>query len=221
MSSHGEKQVLEEFLPMTAKGTLFIVSAPSGAGKTSLVKALASRDDRVRLSVSHTTRAIRPGEQDGVDYHFVSRDQFLGMIKDGSFLEHAEVFGNFYGTSDHWVRETLDKKQDVMLEIDWQGAQQVRRQAPDAISIFILPPSLKVLRERLEKRGQDNGETIARRFQGAQQELEHFSEFDYLLVNDDFEQTLQELHAIAIAQRLKQSQQLANLQSLISGLLSA
>jgi len=205
---------------MTVKGTLFIVSAPSGAGKTSLVNALVSRDDRVRLSVSHTTRPIRPGEQDGVDYHFVAQGSFLDMVKNSSFLEHAEVFGNFYGTSDHWVRETLHEGLDVMLEIDWQGAQQVRHLAPEAVSVFILPPSLNVLHERLEKRGQDDPDTIARRIEGARQELEHFSEFDYLLVNDDFERALQELQAIVVAQRLHLNRRLEALQPLISDLLS-
>lgn len=205
---------------MKTKGTLFIVSAPSGAGKTSLVNALIDRDARTRLSISHTTRPIRPGEQDGVDYHFTDHEQFLQMISEGRFLEHAEVFGHYYGTCSDWVSGTLEQEEDVILEIDWQGAQQVRHLMPEACSIFILPPSLEILEKRLRDRGQDDAGTISQRLAGAREELSHFSEFDYLLVNDQFDLALEQLSSIVTAQLLHQVRQINALEPLVSELLT-
>ncbi|MBA3979714.1 MAG: guanylate kinase [Alcanivorax sp.] len=189
--------------PATARGTLFIVSAPSGAGKTSLVAALVEALPNVRISVSHTTRPIRPGEQDGVNYHFTDRDTFLQKVGEGRFLEHAEVFGNLYGTSADWVDATLNSGEDVILEIDWQGAEQVRHLVPGAASIFILPPSLAELESRLRGRGQDDDQVIAQRLAGAQAEMAHYAEFDYLVVNDDFNHALTDLTAILRSHRLR------------------
>ncbi|ROT93614.1 guanylate kinase [Marinobacter sp. R17] len=185
------------------KGTLYVISAPSGAGKTSLVAEMLTRDARLRVSVSHTTRPMREGEQDGVNYHFVGRDEFESMIGRDEFLEHANVFGNYYGTSQVWVEETLLKGEDVILEIDWQGAVQVRRLLPDCVSIFIVPPSPETLRQRLTGRGQDAPEVIERRLQEAADECSHALEFDYLVVNDDFEVALEELLSIVRTQRLR------------------
>lgn len=181
---------------MTTTGTLYIVSAPSGAGKTSLVKALIDIMAQVRVSVSHTTRTIRPGEVDGVNYHFTKRDAFISMLEQGDFLEHAEVFGNLYGTSHTWVKETLAKGYDLILEIDWQGAQQVRKLMPEAQSIFILPPTHKDLRQRLHNRGQDADDVIETRMQQAITEMSHYVEYDYIVINDDFATALQDLLAI-------------------------
>lgn len=181
---------------MTTTGTLYIVSAPSGAGKTSLVKALIDIMAQVRVSVSHTTRTIRPGEVDGVNYHFTKRDAFISMLEQGDFLEHAEVFGNLYGTSHTWVKETLAKGYDLILEIDWQGAQQVRKLMPEAQSIFILPPTHKDLRQRLHNRGQDADDVIEIRMQQAITEMSHYVEYDYIVINDDFATALQDLLAI-------------------------
>lgn len=188
-------------------GTLYIVSAPSGAGKTSLVKALLDSDVRIRVSVSHTTRAMRPGEQDGVNYHFVDRAQFTAMIERSEFLEHAQVFDNFYGTSQAWVEQTLAAGSDLILEIDWQGAQQVRRLMPQAKSIFILPPTQEALRHRLTHRGQDSAEIIERRMRDAVSEMAHYVEYDYLVINDDFAHALDDLKAIFRANQLQQSSQ--------------
>ncbi|MEW5249642.1 guanylate kinase [Microbulbifer discodermiae] len=188
-------------------GTLFTVSAPSGAGKTSLVKALAEADDLVTVSVSHTTRKKRPGEQDGINYHFVSRAEFLRMLDENAFLEHAQVFDNFYGTARHWVEETLRDGRDVVLEIDWQGAAQVRRLMPDTVGIFILPPSQAALCERLTGRGQDEHSVIDRRMDQAIDEMSHFDEADYLIVNDDFNSALADLGAVVRAQRQRLQRQ--------------
>ena len=185
----------------TDQGTLYIISAPSGAGKTSLVAAMLQRDPRLCVSVSHTTRARRHGEVDGVNYHFVDRSKFEAMIAEGDFLEYADVFGNYYGTSQQWVRDTLAAGRDVILEIDWQGAEQVRRLMPDAVSIFIVPPSPEVLRQRLTGRNSDAAEVIERRLQEAAHECSHAIEFDYLVVNDAFEVALDDLLAIVRAQR--------------------
>lgn len=182
-------------------GTLFTVSAPSGAGKTSLVKALVDSDSQVTVSVSHTTRPMRPGEQDGVNYHFVSRDEFVEMLNRNAFLEHAQVFDNFYGTSREWVQQTLAAGCDVILEIDWQGAAQVRRLMPETVGIFILPPSQQALRERLTGRGQDEQSVIDRRMEQAIDEMSHYVEADYLVINDNFDEALYELRAIVNAQR--------------------
>ncbi|MBD3656531.1 guanylate kinase [Marinobacter sp.] len=189
------------------QGTLFVISAPSGAGKTSLVAEMLRTDSRLGVSVSHTTRPMRDGEQDGVNYHFVSREEFEAMIARGDFLEHADVFGNYYGTSQVWVRETLGKGQDVILEIDWQGAAQVRRLIPECVSIFIVPPSAGVLRERLVGRGTDAPDVVERRLSEAEEECRHAVEFDYLVVNDDFQVALQDLLAIARSHRLRMEAQ--------------
>jgi guanylate kinase len=185
------------------QGTLFIISAPSGAGKTSLVGEILSRSDNIQASVSHTTRERRSGEEDGVNYHFVNQSEFLKMVVDDSFLEHAEVFGNHYGTSESWVRMTLELGIDVILEIDWQGAEQARKHFPSSQSIFILPPSKQALQERLTLRGQDNKEVIDRRIAAATQEMSHYIDADYLIINDDFETARTQLESIITAQRCR------------------
>lgn len=188
-------------------GLLFVVTAASGTGKTSLVKALLERLQDLKVSVSHTTRPMRPGEADGIHYHFTNSDQFLAKVAEGGFIEHAEVFGNYYGTSHDGVSAQLAAGHDVLLEIDWQGAEQVRRLFPQAIQIFIVPPHKNALRERLSARGQDSDEVIERRLAGSLQEMQQYINFDYLLVNDVFEQALHELEAIIIANRLRLDQQ--------------
>jgi guanylate kinase len=201
-------------------GNLYIISAPSGAGKTSLVNALLTSLTDVRVSVSHTTRAQRPGEQDGVNYHFVSAATFRQMTDDAAFLESAEVFGNFYGTSQRWVQETLATGCDVVLEIDWQGGRQVRRLMPDATTIFILPPSRAALEQRLTQRGQDGPAVIAQRMAQAVSEMSHYAEADYIIINDVFETALAELRAILVAGRLRLSRQQVRQQHLLTELLS-
>lgn len=203
-----------------AKGTLYTVSAPSGAGKTSLVKALVDSSEGIQVSVSHTTRACRPGEQDGVNYHFISQETFMDMLEQAAFLEHAKVFDNFYGTSKSWVEDTLKQGIDVILEIDWQGAQQVRKQLPDTVGIFILPPSEATLRERLTQRGQDDDSIIERRMRDARNEIEHYVESDYLIINDNFDVALNEFKSIILAGRLTLEKQQQRHQSLLTGLLS-
>lgn len=205
---------------MTSRGTLYTVSAPSGAGKTSLVKALVESTAGIQVSISHTTRSMRPGEQDGVNYHFVSRDVFLSMLETAEFLEHAQVFNNFYGTSKGWVDATLRNGVDVILEIDWQGAQQVRRLIPEAVAVFILPPSRETLHSRLTGRGQDSAEVIATRMAEAKSEISHYVESDYLIVNEDFATALAEFKAIILAQRLRLERQAERHASLLSSLLS-
>lgn len=185
------------------KGTLFVIAAPSGAGKTSLVKALVESTDRIGVSVSHTTRPRRPGETDGVNYHFIDRDAFGQRVLQGDFLEHAEVFGNLYGTSKGWVEDTLRNGRDVILEIDWQGARQVRQLMPDAVGIFILPPARQALRERLLGRSTDSPETVERRLAQAAGDMAHFAEFDYVVVNDDFDRARDELRAVVLANRAR------------------
>ncbi len=201
-------------------GTLFIFSAPSGAGKTSLVKALLDKTSYIGVSVSHTTRAPRPGEENGKDYNFVSQNEFQALIEQSAFLEHAQVFDNFYGTSQRWVEQELQAGRDVILEIDWQGAQQVRRLMPDAVTVFILPPSIEELEKRLSNRGQDSEEIIARRMRDAQSEMAHYAEFDYLIVNDDFDNALEELCAVIIARRHRLSAQQARHQKTLEALLA-
>jgi guanylate kinase len=194
--------------PSPSEGVLYIVSAPSGAGKTSLVKALLKSDPAIRLSVSYTTRAPRPGETDGRDYHFVDRHQFEKMLADGEFLEHAEVYGNFYGTSKGSITRDLNAGRDILLEIDWQGAEQVRRHFPRAASVFILPPSFGALRTRLAGRGQDSDSVIERRLAAAAHDVAHADAFDYIIVNDDFDHALQDLVAITRSIRLETARQL-------------
>lgn len=201
-------------------GTLYIVSAPSGAGKTSLVKALIEQVDEVRVSVSHTTRPMRPGEVDGVNYHFVDHAQFRQMIDQQAFLEHAEVFGNYYGTARSSVEQSLAKGHDTILEIDWQGAQQVRRVLPQARSIFILPPSREALRERLNNRGQDSNGVIEQRMAQATDEMSHYHEYDFVVINDEFSIALQDLKAIVRSGHLASQRQQAQLQQLLDALLS-
>lgn len=201
-------------------GTLYIISAPSGAGKTSLVKALIDARPEIRVSVSHTTRAMRPGETDGVNYHFVDRAEFVRMIEHGDFLEQAEVFGNLYGTSQSHLQQTLDEGHDLILEIDWQGAQQVRQLMPAARSIFILPPTQQALRQRLTNRGQDSDDIIEARMREAVSEMSHYVEYDYVVVNDDFATALDDLKAIFRANRLSQTLQQRQYSQLFEQLLA-
>jgi guanylate kinase len=202
-------------------GKLYIISAPSGAGKTSLVKQLITEVDRLVVSVSHTTRSMRNGETRGSDYFFVSVDEFKSMIENQAFLEHAQVFDNFYGTAQKTVEDNLAQGRDVILEIDWQGAQQVRKMLPDSLSIFILPPSIEILKQRLQNRAQDNDEVIERRMRDAVTEMSHYPEFDYLIVNDDFKLALDQLKSIIIANRLLQTMQQVVLEPLLQNLLNS
>lgn len=199
-------------------GNLFIISAPSGAGKTSMVSALLNSNRQIALSISYTTRAPRPGETDGKEYHFVSRDRFLQMAQQGDFLESAEVYGNLYGTSQSWIEKQLASGRDILLEIDWQGAAQVRKLMPQAISIFILPPSLAALESRLNGRGQDSAEVIARRLQAAQEDISHVAEFDYVIINDKLDEALRQLDAVITAAGLRRDSQLARHANLINQL---
>jgi len=201
-----------------AVGILYIVTAPSGAGKTSLVNALVADDARLAVSISHTTRPRRPGEQDGVNYHFVEESVFLDMLQSGDFLESAEVYGNRYGTSQTWVNEQLAKGVDVILEIDWQGAQQVRNLYPASCSIFILPPAVETLRERLESRAQDDEKTIDKRMQEAASEISHVAEADFIVVNDDFDTAVADLRAIVRARRLTVTAREGDLSDLLASL---
>jgi len=194
---------------MATRGLLFIVSAPSGAGKTTLVRGLLERDPQIGLSVSHTTRAPRPGETDGVAYHFVSIDRFEAMREAGDFLEWAHVHDNFYGTSRRWLDEQLAAGHDVLLEIDWQGAQQVRTLFPDAVGIFILPPSLDALAARLSGRAQDSADVIERRLAAARDEIRHLHEFDFVIINDILSQAQDELVTVTRAARLLCTSQVA------------
>jgi guanylate kinase len=199
-------------------GNLFIVSAPSGAGKTSLVNAMLASTSSIDLSVSYTTRAPRPGETDGREYHFVSRETFLEMAQRGDFLESAEVYGNLYGTSQPWIRTEIAEGRDILLEIDWQGAAQVRRIFPGCISIFILPPSLQALETRLKGRKQDSAEVIEQRLQAAREDIAHVSEFDYVIINDKLDEAVQQLKAVVVAAGLRRDRQLSRWQDLINQL---
>jgi len=199
-------------------GNLFIISAPSGAGKTSLVHALLDINPHIDLSVSYTTRDPRPGEQDGKDYHFVSRETFLEMAKRGEFLESAEVYGNLYGTSQTWISQENAKGRDVLLEIDWQGAAQVRRLFPDCVSIFILPPSKEALEQRLKGRGKDNDAVIAKRMAAVRDDVAHVAEFDYVIINDNLDEALRELNAVVLSAKLVCAKQLTRHQDLINQL---
>lgn len=200
-------------------GTLYIISAPSGAGKSSLVKALTDADDQIRISVSHTTRAMRPGDVNGVHYHFVEHTEFVKMIEHGDFLERAEVYDNLYGTSRSHLQQTLDEGRDLILEIDWQGAEQVRQLMPNARSIFILPPSLEALHERLKNRGQDSDETIEGRMRKAVSEMSHYVDYDYLVINDVFAHALDDLKAIFRTNQLQQKRQQQRYGKLLAELL--
>jgi guanylate kinase len=200
-------------------GNLFIITAASGAGKTSLVRAMLEADKRIKLSISYTTRQPRPGEENGEDYHFVDDATFLKMLDAGDFLESAQVHGARYGTSKTRVNEVLALGNDLILEIDWQGAAQVRKLYPEAVSIFILPPSIPELESRLRGRGQDSEEVIAKRLAAARSEMSHVGEFDYVTINDEFEQALHDLMAIVRTQRLKCDKQLVRHAELIKGLI--
>ncbi|SEA50652.1 MAG: guanylate kinase [Candidatus Thiothrix putei] len=202
----------------TRTGQLYIVSAPSGAGKSSLLNALLERVDNLVVSVSHTTRQPRPGEQDGVHYHFTPIDVFRQQVADGNFLEYAQVFDNYYGTSRLSVDALRDAGKDVILEIDWQGAQQVRECAEAVTSIFILPPSVAALNQRLHGRGQDSEETIQRRMRDARSEMSHYPEYDYLIINDDFDTALAELTCIFYSARLKLAPQIQQHKTLLDAL---
>tara|TARA_R110000868_G_scaffold162985_5_gene395089 strand:+ start:1782 stop:2426 length:645 start_codon:yes stop_codon:yes gene_type:complete len=208
-------------------GNLFILAAPSGAGKSSLIKALLQKhgetglhNNAMQVSVSHTTRAPRPGELDGEHYYFVSREEFQGLIKQDAFFEWAEVFGNYYGTSKIVIEQTLKQGIDVFLDIDWQGARQVKAQIPDTATIFVAPPSKQELLRRLTDRGQDTEEVITKRMTQAVDEISHYHEFDYIVVNDDFEAALAELDAIVTSRRLRKEKQIIRHQQLFDNLLA-
>ncbi len=202
------------------QANLYIISAPSGAGKTSLIKKLLPTLDKIMVSVSHTTRTQRSGETEGIDYFFTATEKFQEMIVNADFIEYAQVFDNYYGTAQSSVEDNLNKGIDVILEIDWQGAQQIRRLLPKTISIFILPPSTRILNQRLQGRGQDSPQVIERRMQAAVKEMSHYAEYDYLLVNDDFNTALTELKSIILANRLDIQRQQQHLQSLLVDLLA-
>jgi guanylate kinase len=199
-------------------GNLFIISAPSGAGKTSLVQALLGINPHIDLSISYTTRDPRPGERDGKDYHFISRKIFLAMAERGEFLESAEVYGNLYGTSQTWISQEIAKGRDILLEIDWQGASQVRRLFPDSISLFILPPSREALEQRLKGRGKDNDKVIAERMAAVREDVAHIAEFDYVIINDNLNEALRELDAVVLSASLVGARQITRHQALINQL---
>ncbi|WP_411688612.1 guanylate kinase [Acinetobacter indicus] len=201
-------------------GLLFVVSAASGTGKTSLVKALLERVNNLHVSVSHTTRGQRPGELDGVHYHFTQKQDFIDLVQQGGFIEYAEVFGNYYGTAQTTVKEQLAKGHDVLLEIDWQGAQQVRKLFPESKQIFILPPSQFDLRQRLSNRGTDAVDVIEHRLSCAVEDMQQYVNFDYVIINDDFNKALHDLEAVIIANRLVLSQQANRHQELIQKLIT-
>lgn len=204
-------------------GTLFIISSPSGAGKSSLIRGLLDRpsiDGMLQVSVSHTTRSARPGEVDGIHYHFVNQPEFQALIERGAFYEWAQVFDNYYGTSREWIDEQLEKGIDILLDIDWQGARQIRAQSPSAKSIFVLPPSRVELERRLNARQQDTAEVIKGRMDKAVSEMTHYDEYDYLLVNDNFDHALDRLSAIIEAERASTEKQAIRFQNLLDGLLA-
>ena len=203
----------------TMRGTLFIVAAPSGAGKSSIVNACLARDPNICLSISFTSRAPRPGERHAEHYHFIDAEQFKQMVRNGDFFEHALVHGDWKGTAKQSVEPQLASGKDVLLEIDWQGAQQVQKQVPDAVSIFILPPSRDALEQRMRNRGQDSEETIQRRLAAAREEMSHYDEFDYVIVNEDFATAVSEMGAIFVASRQRRPLQQARHQALIAALL--
>ena len=205
---------------MSMRGTLFVVAAPSGAGKSSIVNAVLARDRQLRLSISFTSRAARPGERHAQHYHFISAEQFQQMIAAGDFFEHALVHGDYKGTARQSVEPQLAAGKDVLLEIDWQGAQQVKAKVPDAVSVFILPPSRDALEQRMRKRAQDSEEVIRQRLAAAREEMSHYAEFDYVIVNDVFERAVEEMHAIFTASRLRREPQAARNAGLIAALLA-
>jgi guanylate kinase len=209
-----------ESAPTNLLGNLYIVAAPSGAGKTSLVRHLIESTPNTEVSISVTTRAPRPGEQEGINYRFVDLGEFHALVEKGVFLEHARVFDHFYGTSRHIVQRRLAADVDVVLEIDWQGARQVRAAMPQSKSIFVLPPSREVLRDRLLRRAQDSATVIERRMRDAINEMSHYEEFDYLIINDDFDAAAEALRAIVLANRQRRSAQMARRGKLLSELLS-
>ena len=198
-----------------ARGSLFVVVAPSGAGKTSLVDALLKRESNIRLSISYTTRAPREGERNGREYHFIARSEFERMIAAGDFLEHANVYGNYYGTSRRWIEEQIAGDHDVLLEIDWQGAKQLRNLFPHMVGVFILPPSLEELRRRLQMRGTDTPEAIDKRMASAREEISHVLEFEYIIVNERFDSALEDLISIVHATRVSRAQQALRVSKLI------
>ena len=204
----------------TPRGTLFIVAAPSGAGKSSLVNAVLAKEPGIALSISFTSRAPRPGERHAQHYHFVSKEEFVGMVAAGDFFEHAQVHGDYKGTARQSVEPQLAAGKDVLLEIDWQGARQVREQVPDCVSVFILPPSRDALQTRMRNRGQDSEETIARRLAAAREEMSHYDEFDYVIVNEHFDAAAAELRAIFVAHRLRRPVQARRHADLIRDLLA-
>lgn len=204
---------------MKIPGTLYIISAPSGGGKTSLVNALLESVSNLEVSISYTTRAPRPGEKEGVDYHFVDEAQFKQLKKEQAFLEYATVFGHYYGTSVAWVTKKIEAGIDIILEIDWQGAQQIREKMPESIGIFIIPPSWETLEKRLQLRAQDEEPVIKKRMADAKAELEHFDEYDYLILNDNFSNALADLNAILRVRRLRSSIQKRELAPLLEDLL--
>lgn len=205
----------------TVSGTLYIVAAPSGGGKTSLVRQLVKSLDDIEISISHTTRPMRPGEKHGVDYFFVSEAEFLDMVNASAFIEHAKVFDNFYGTSVDQITKRLEQGIDIVLDIDWQGAEQIRHLFKEVVSIFIVPPSLEALEHRLTYRSQDDARVIQERMIKAQDEISHFSEFDYLIVNDEFDKAALELKSIVIANRLGMRRQVKKLSKFLSFLMSS
>ncbi len=205
---------------MSRRGTLYIVAAPSGAGKSSIVNAVLARDPQIALSISFTSRAPRPGERHAQHYNFVSADEFKGMIRTGDFFEYAQVHGDWKGTARQSVEPQLCAGKDVLLEIDWQGARQVREKVPDAVSVFILPPSRAALEERMRKRGQDSEDVIRQRLAAAREEMSHYEEFDYVIVNEVFDTAVDEMCAIFAASRLRREAQAERHQGLIAALLA-
>lgn len=203
-----------------SQGTLLTISAPSGAGKTTLVQALVESTDNIQVSVSHTTRKPRLGEKNGENYHFVTEAEFLHILECNLFLEHAKIYDYYYGTSQKWLNEQLEAGIDVILEIDWQGAQQIHRLMPETVGIFILPPSPEILEKRLRQRGKDSEEVIVKRLRGAVEEISHYVDFDYLVVNDDFSTALKDLQTIVHSLRLRQTVQAAKLEKLLTDLLN-
>ncbi len=205
---------------MKIPGTLYIISAPSGGGKTSLVNALLESVSNLEVSISYTTRAPRPGEKEGVDYHFVDETQFKQLIQEKAFLEHAIVFGHYYGTSIDWVSKKIEAGIDIILEIDWQGARQIREKMPESIGIFIIPPSWEILEKRLRLRAQDEENVINKRMADAKAELAHFDEYDYLILNENFSNALADLNAILRVRRLRSGVQKKELTTLLETLLN-